>query len=166
MKKARMLLPFTYGVHLQALEYAVLLAESRNAILVVLSLVHIPFEQRTKGARLEHIQQSKDFLVAVQHKAARHAVPVEQKEVYTSDVVQSISTVAQEMNCEYILLFVRDGNAILLHTHEVKHIMTQVDSKLLIVRLPSSGRKNLVRALLKRFSNVLSKQSSNAFVQK
>ena len=69
------------------------------------------------------------------------------------------------MNCENILLFVRDGNAILLHTHEVKHIMPQVDSKFLIVRLPSSGRKNLVRALLKRFSNVLSKRSSDAFVQ-
>jgi len=43
--------------------------------------------------------------------------------------------------------------------------MTQVDSKFLIIRLPSSGRKNLLRALLKRFSKVLSKRSSDAFLQ-
>src|SRR5260370_774174 len=72
MKTPRWLLPFTHGVDTAAIEYAVRLAESAGATLVPVSLISAP----PKGARLEHIQQSKDFLEAVQHKAERFQVPV------------------------------------------------------------------------------------------
>lgn len=165
MKTTRLLLPFTHGVHAQALEYGVMLAKSRGATLVPLSLIPVSNERGFKGARLEHIQQSKDFLVAVQHKANRHSVPVEPVELFTSDVVESIKTLAQDRHCDGILLFVRGGDGVLLQTHEVKHVMTQIDSKFLIVRLPPGGRKNFMQALLKHFSSVLSNQSSNTLVQ-
>jgi hypothetical protein len=60
----RLLLPFTHGVEMDTLEVAVLLAASHHATLVPLSLVLEP-RTRGKGARLEHIQQSKDFLEGV-----------------------------------------------------------------------------------------------------
>ncbi|MGH2493806.1 MAG: potassium-transporting ATPase subunit KdpA, partial [Ktedonobacteraceae bacterium] len=86
MKTSRWLLPFTYGVDIRAIDYAVRLAGSAGATVVPVSLVSTP----SKGARLEHIQQSKDFLEAVQHKAARHSVAIERYEVFTQDVLQSI----------------------------------------------------------------------------
>jgi len=61
MKTSRWLLPFTFGVDMRAIDYAVSLAGSAGATLVPVSLISAP----AKGARLEHIQQSKDFLEAV-----------------------------------------------------------------------------------------------------
>src|SRR5438874_1926683 len=69
----RLLLPFTHGVEMDTIEAAVLLAASHHAALVPLSLILAP-QTRGKGVRLEHVQQSKDFLEAVQHKAFRHDV--------------------------------------------------------------------------------------------
>ena len=105
MKRINLLLPFTHGVDMCAIEQALLLAKGRQATLVPLALIHVPEERRAKGARLEHVQQSKDFLEAVKHKAARYAVPIERFEVITSDVVQSINTIAGDRECEGILLF-------------------------------------------------------------
>lgn len=58
-------LPFTFGVDMGGIDCAVSLAESAGATLVPVSLIPAPPE----GARLELIQQSKDFLEAVQNKA-------------------------------------------------------------------------------------------------
>jgi CheY-like chemotaxis protein len=88
MKTPRWLLPFMHGVDMRAIEYTVRLAESAGATLIPVSLITAP----PKGARLEHLQQSKDFLEAVQHKAARYLVPVERYEVFTADAQQSITT--------------------------------------------------------------------------
>ena len=79
-----------------AIEQAILLAKSLEATLIPLSVIHVPQEGRSRGARLEHIQQSKDFLEAVKYKAARYGVPVERYEVFTADIVQSINIVANE----------------------------------------------------------------------
>ena len=92
----RLLLPFTHGVNMYAIEQAILLAKSLEATLIPLSVIHVPQEGRSRGARLEHIQQSKDFLEAVKYKAARYGVPVERFEVFTADIVQSINIVANE----------------------------------------------------------------------
>ena len=97
MRTIRLLLPFTHGVDMCALDHAMRLAKGCNAILVPLALIYVPEDGRTKGARLEHIQQTKDFLEAVKHKAARYDVPIERLEVFTSDVAQSIRVVAGEM---------------------------------------------------------------------
>ncbi len=63
-KTTRFLLPFTYGVEMDTIEAAVLLAASHHATHVPFSLILTP-QTRGKGVRLEHIQQSKDFLEAV-----------------------------------------------------------------------------------------------------
>ena len=79
---SRWLLPFTYGVDMRAIDYLVSLAENNGATLIPVSLVSVPKDSRSGGARLEHIQQSKDFLEAVKYKSARLQVPVERYEVF------------------------------------------------------------------------------------
>jgi hypothetical protein len=141
MKTSYVLLPFTHGIDMDVLEYAVLIAQGRNASLVPLSLIHVSKGHHGGGARLEHIQQSKDFLEAVKYKAARYDVSIERFEVFTVDVVESIFIHAQKMRCEDILLFVRDGEGILLQTHEIKQLMEQGAFKLSIISLPSRADK-------------------------
>src|SRR5713101_3412898 len=100
MKTTRFLLPFVHGVNKFAIEQAVLLAKSHQATLVPLVLIYIPEERRTKGVRLEHVQQSMDFLETVKQKSDWYSVPVESLEVFTCHVVQSINLVTSEMECE------------------------------------------------------------------
>src|SRR5947209_11037050 len=127
MKTTRLLLPFTHGVDMEALEFAVLLAKDRQATLVPLALVHVPDTRRPTGARLEHIQQAKDFLEAAQHKAAKHAVSIERFEVFTSDAVQSAHVLVQQLACDGILLFARGSDNALLSTNEARRLMERMD---------------------------------------
>ncbi|GAC1299329.1 MAG: hypothetical protein NVSMB27_39350 [Ktedonobacteraceae bacterium] len=154
MKATRLLLPFTHGVEMAVLEYAVLLAQSHNVTLVALALIHLPATRRHGEARLEHIQQAKDFLEAMRHKAAKHAVPLERYEVFTGDVVQSIYILAQQMKCDGLVLFARGEDGILLSTHEVEHLVKQGACPLYLIRLPSKN-KRVLQTLLERLSNQL-----------
>jgi len=156
MKRINLLLPFTHGVDMRAIEQALLLAKGRQATLVPLALIHVPEERRAKGARLEHVQQSKDFLEAVKHKAARYAVPIERFEVFTSDVVQSINTIASDLECEGILLFVGRNDGILLQASEIKHLMETTTCRLYILRLQTGDGEGVAQKLLKGFSRWLS----------
>jgi hypothetical protein len=149
---SRILLPFTDGVNSDALEYAVLLARNYHATLVPFSLMYVP--QTARSVRLEHIQQSKDFLALVQAKAAKYGVSIEPHEVYTSDVIESIHCTMQAMSCRNIVLFVRDGNGVLLHTQEVKHILTQIPGQHHVIRLQRSGPHPLLKPL-RRLSQML-----------
>jgi len=135
----KLLLPFTHGVHPYALEYAVLLAKNRHATLVPCSLIYVP--QTGKGARLERIQQSKDFHALVQSKASKHGVTVESQEVYSSDVIASIQRMTQELNCNGVILFVCDGDGVLLSTNEVKHILTLVPGQHQVIRLQRTASR-------------------------
>jgi hypothetical protein len=155
MKNGYLLLPFTHGVDMCAIEQAILLAKARKATLAPLALIHVPGERCAQGARLEHIQQSKDFLETVKHKAARHSVPLERLEVFTSDVVQSINLVASEMECDGILLFVGPKDGILLQAGEIKRLMETTNCRLYIMRLQSDTGKSFTRMLRQRFSNWL-----------
>lgn len=157
MNTLRLLLPFTHGVKTHAIEYAVLLAKSRNATLVPLSLVQIPKECVSKGARLEHIQQSKDFLEAVAYQAAKNAVPIEKVELFTSDVVRSISSYADESDCVGVLLFVSDREEVFLDRNQVKSIVSKVAGKHHIIHLQSIKRQNGGQKLLKRISQLIYK---------
>ncbi len=132
-RSSKLLLPFTCGVHTHALEYAVLLAKNRHATLVPFSLIYV--SPLTREARLEHIQQAKDFQALVQSKATRHGVAVESQEVYTCDVIASIQRMTQVLTCSNIILFVRDGDGVLLSTNEVKHILTLVPGQHHVIRL-------------------------------
>ena len=155
MKQSRFLLPFVHGVDMRAIEQAILLAKGHEAVLVPLVLIYVPEENRAKGARLEHIQQSRDFLEAIKFKAARYAVPIERFEVFSSDIVQSINLVANEMACEGILLFLGRNNGILLHYNEIKRLVEMPACKLYIMHLQTEERVSFTQMLRRRFSNLL-----------
>jgi hypothetical protein len=155
MRTTRLLLPFTHGVDIGAIEQAILLAEAHNATLVPLTLIHVAEERRAKGARLEHVQQSKDYLESVKHKAARYAVPLERLEIFTSDVVQSINLVASEMECEGIILFIGHKDGILLQANEIKRLLERPICKFYIMRLQTNGQTSFTQMLRQRFSNWL-----------
>ena len=142
---SRILLPFTDGVNSHALEYAVLLARNYNAMLVPFSLIYVP--KTARSVRLERIQQARDFQALVQSKAAKHGVRIEPREVYTGAVIESIRSTMQEMNCRSVVLFVRNGNGVLLHTHEVKYILTHIPGQHHIIRLQHSVPHPLLKPL-------------------
>jgi hypothetical protein len=149
MMMDRLLLPFTHGVDTQAIDSAVLLAKSHGAILVPLSLICL---SGTRGARLEHIQQSKDFLEVVRHKAGRLGVPVEPVELSTRNAVQSTGLFAREMACAGILLFLREGAGVLLDTDEVKQVLQHESVSLYLVCLQAKeGMGSRLRRLSRWF---------------
>ena len=152
MKTTRFLLPFVHGVDKFAIEQAILLAKSHQAVLVPLVLIHVPEERRKKGIRLEHLQQSKDFLETIQQKADWYAVQIERLEVFTSDVVQTINLVASEVEYEGILLFVSHKGGILLQLHEIKRVMEMPVRKLYIIHLQTNTHENFTYKLRQRFS--------------
>ncbi len=131
MKTPRWVLPFTHAVDMRAIDCVVHQAESAGATLVVVSLISAP----PKGACLEHIQQSKDFLEAVQHKVDRLQVPVERYEVFTTDVLQSLTTLVRERRCEGIVLVTGGECGCFLQEEEVKHLLTKPPAALVLVRL-------------------------------
>ena len=132
MKEQRWLLPFTHGVNMQAIDYAVSLAQNARARLVAVSLVSVPQEPRSSGARLEHIQQSKDFLEAVKWKAARYEVPVERYEVFTGNVLQSITLLVYNQDCDSIILVTSEKNGVLLEAPP---------APLVLIRLPAQTER-------------------------
>jgi hypothetical protein len=137
--KTSLLLPFTHGVDASAIDYALALAQRFHSALAVLSLIHLPAASGTACARLDAIQESKDFLEFVQHKAARRGVPITRVELYTHHPVRSIRVLAQEMECAGILLFVRRGSGVLLATAEVKQLLEDAGLPLYVARLQASG---------------------------
>ncbi len=133
--KPRWLLPFTHGVDMQAIDSVVSLAESAGTMLVALSLVSVP-RDRGQGARLEHIQQSKDFLEAVKWKAARRQTLVEYHEIFTRDVLGSIATLVHDLSCDSIILVSNGKYDALLHAHELKHLLIEPPGPFILLRLP------------------------------
>jgi hypothetical protein len=137
MKTPRWLLPFTCGVDMNAIGYVVSLAESRGATLVPVSLVSAPDAPRSRGARLEDIQQSKDFLEAIQHKAVRYQVPVERYEVFTDDVIRSITVLIHDLHCDSIVLVALEKKDVLLRAPELKRLFMEPPTSLVLIRLPA-----------------------------
>jgi hypothetical protein len=121
--------------------------------LVVLSLIRLPEAPGKRNPRLEDIQQSKDFLEFVHHRAARQGVPIVRMELYTCYPVRSIRALAQEMECAGILLFVQRGAGVLLATGEVKQLLEQESIPLYIVPLlPNKGGFPHLRWLTRWFN--------------
>jgi hypothetical protein len=135
MEAPRWLLPFTYGVDMRAIDHVVSLAESAGATLVAVSLISTPHQPGSRGPRLEHIQQSKDFLEAVKWKASRYGISVERHEVFTTDVMQSIGLLTGEMHCAGIILVTSSEREALLQAHEVKQLLINPPAPLVIIRL-------------------------------
>jgi len=136
IKTTRLLLPFTHGVEMETLEAAVGLAASHHATLVPLSLIPVP-QTRGKGARLEHIQQSKDFLEATQQKALRHHVPLERFEAFTSDIVRSIALLVPRLAGDGMILALRGRNGSLLSAKMIEQLIAISPCPLYLIYLPS-----------------------------
>ena len=142
MKTSRWLLPFTFEVDMRAIDYALHLAASTGATLVPVSLVSAPPE----GTRLEHIQQSKDFLEAVQGKAAAYQVAIERYEVFTVDALQSLKMLVHDMCCDGIMLVTRGEHTCLMQIEEVKHLLIEPPAPLVLIRLPAHSGNGLTIA--------------------
>lgn len=138
-----LLLPFTHGVDASAINYALALAQHFHSTLVVLSLICLPEAPGARKPRLDAIQQSRDFLEFVQSKATRRGVPVTRFELYTHHPVRSIRTLAQEMDCAGILLFVHRGAGVLLATAEVKQLLEDDSLPLYMAQLHAGERSFL-----------------------
>jgi hypothetical protein len=132
MNTRRWLLPFTWGVDMPALDSVIGLAESSEATLVAVSLVTVPDTSRTPSPRLEHIQQSKDFL-----EAARLGVLVERYEVFTPDVIASIAMLVHDLNCDSMILVSSGKRDVLLRAHELKRLLTEPPTSFVLLRLPT-----------------------------
>jgi len=137
---------------METLEAAVLLAASHHATLVPLSLISVP-QARGKGARLEHIQQSKDFLEAAQQKALRHCVSLERFEAFTGDVAQSIAALVPRLACDGMILALRGRRGSLLSAKMIEQLMATAPCPLYLIYLPSNGPSWVAR-LRERFSNM------------
>lgn len=135
-RTTRLLLPFTHGVEMDAIEAVVLMAASHHATLISLSLISV-LQVRGKGARLEHIQQSKDFLEAVQHKALRHQVSLERYEVFTGNVVQSLLVLVDQLQCDGILLVLHGQSGSLLSAETIGQLKAMRSCPLYLIHLPS-----------------------------
>ena len=104
-KTTRLLFPFTYGREMDTIEAAVLLATSHHAAFYPLCDSYA--SDKRKGVPLEHIQQSKGFLEAVQRKVFRHHIPLERFEVFTGAKVQRLFVLVDQLGCDGILLVLR-----------------------------------------------------------
>jgi hypothetical protein len=141
MNVSRLLLPFTHGVDLPAIEYTVRLAHYCGATLVVLSLLPASGERRG-SVRLEHIQQANDFFEAVRRKAAPYQVPVERHEVVVGgEVDQHITACASSLHCEAMVMVMRARNGVFLHRHEIERLFKKQPLPLLFMRLSSNEER-------------------------
>ncbi|HEV2580838.1 MAG TPA: universal stress protein [Ktedonobacteraceae bacterium] len=143
METRRWLLPFTWGMDMQAIDAAVRLAEGSGATLVAVSLISKP--DGSRGVRLEHIQQSKDFLAAVELKANQLRVPLNRHEVITVDAIQSITTLTHELRCDAIVLVSRGEREALLRAHQLKRLLVEPPASLLVLRLTRQTGEQLVK---------------------
>lgn len=157
MDTRRWLLPFTQGVDMQAIDAVVSLAKGSGITLVAVSLVSAPDKPGSRGVRLEHIQQSKDFLEAVKWKAIRLGASLERHEVFTVDVMQSLTTLTHELQCDTIVLVSHSQREVLLHAHQLKRLLENPPASLLVLRLstqterqPAGGLRERVLAWLRR----------------
>ncbi len=155
MKTMRWLLPFTYGVDMGAIDSLIHLAASTGATLIAVSLIVVPPERRSRGARLESIQQSKDFLEAVWWVAARYHVAVERHEVTTPDAVQQIKQLVYELQCDSIVLASRREKEILLHALELKHLLEDPPAPLLLIRLSTLEQHSFFERMAAHFQSLL-----------
>jgi len=140
MKTRRVLLPFTHGINMEALEHAVQFARSSHATLISLAVIYLPEQQRSHGPRPEAIAQANDFLEAVQHKARRAIVPVERFEIVTYDIASCINAFVQEMDCDGILLFSQPNSATFLSCKVMQQLLEQAACPLYLIHLPPSHK--------------------------
>jgi len=158
------LLPFTFGVDMQALDAALALAQKGGATLVALSLIAVPVGKRSRRVRLEYIQQSQDFLETIKYRAARFAIPVERHEVYTDNVLESLETLPPQLGCDGIILLSRGKQALLLNNEEMQRILSTVPVPLMLVHLSGRTGQGGISHIVARFASWLQSQRKDVHV--
>jgi hypothetical protein len=161
MNTQRWLLPFTHAVDLSAIDAAVRLAEHSGTTLIAISLIAPrPGQRRAPCARLEHLQESRDFLEAVRWKALRLQVSVECHEIFTEDIPGSIATQVQELDCQSVILTHHGAGDALLSSHDLMHMLMNPPAPLLFLTLPLAKRRPLQdRFMLTLLSRIFGQQS-------
>jgi hypothetical protein len=158
------LLPFTFGVDMQALDAALGLVQKGSATLVALSLITVPAGKRSRGVRLEHIQQSQDFLEAVKYRAARFDTPIERHEVYTENVLESLETLPHKLGCAGMILLSRGEQVLLLDSQEMQHMLSTVPVPLMLIYLPGQTEQSWLSHIMTRSAFWLQSQWKNIIV--
>jgi hypothetical protein len=146
-----LLLPFTHGIDGPAIANALSLAHRSGATLILLSLLCPRGQADKQIVRWENIQQSTDFLEFTQHKANRLGIPINRVELRTRHPAQSIKAFAQEMDCDGIFLFVRNGSGVLLDTYEVKQLLEDLSFPLYLMNLPVSTLRFSLQGIARMF---------------
>jgi len=159
MDMGRLLLPFTHGVDMQALEFALSFAHSRHATLIPLVLIPVVERQGSNGVRLEMFQQAQDFLEAASFKATKYDVTIERVEVITHNVVEQIDQVLSSQKCDGMLLFMREAKGVFLQEPEIKALIEQRGPPCYLIHLPSARRIQQTHNIIQRFWEWLSKRS-------
>lgn len=131
----RLLLPFTHGIDGTAIEYALIFARQTRSTLVAGSWLS-PVVGKPGRPLLGHIEQSQDFLALTGYKAKRFHVPVEPIELYSIDSAKSMQALAGEMDCDAILLFMRNEKVLLISKEEMQQLLRDSHVPLLLVKLP------------------------------
>ncbi|HLG65361.1 MAG TPA: universal stress protein [Ktedonosporobacter sp.] len=155
MKIRRVLLPFTDGINMEAMECAVQFASSCHATLIALAVIYLPEQQRSNGLRPEAVAQANDFLEAIQYKAKRATVPIERFEIVTYDVVRCINAFVQEMSCDGILLCSQQNASALLAFKMKQQLLEQAACPLYLIHLPPSNKTRPVLTQLKHCMDTL-----------
>ncbi len=130
MEQKRFLLPFTNDVDVKALHSVLQLAKIHNATLVALALVPLSAQQRPEDVRLEYIQQVQDFLAVLHTQADIHSVRIEEYELYSHDVLASISCYTQRLRCQRVLLSYEGEKVHFLQPHEAQQLRQENHSQL------------------------------------
>ena len=149
----RLLLPFTHGVDMEALDMAVYFARNHQATLVPLVLIHVTEPTCSRGVRLDLLQQAQDFLEAVSHKAMKNNVAVERFNVVTHNVTERILHFTSLNEYAGILLFMRDEKGVLLSLHEIKTLLKHGGPSYYLVHLPSKRSKHRISDLVQWFAS-------------
>ena len=150
MEQKRFLLPFTNDVDVKALHSVLQLAKIHNATLVALALIPLAEQQRPEDVRLEYIQQAQDFLAVLHTQADIHAVRVEEYELYTYDVLESIGCYTQRLHCQRVLLSYEGEKAHFLQSNEAQQLRVGSTHPLHILYTEPKQRekKGLLHALM------------------
>jgi hypothetical protein len=148
----RLLLPFTHGIEMEALDAAISLAEACHATIVALALLRVKGKRSRQDPRLEHLMEANDFLEAVRWKAARSGVPTEGFQVLTADVGQSLDVLTRQLSCSRMVLFVREGQGVLLSTAAIVGCLHLGNCTCYLLHLEAKHRHQLESLFKRLFS--------------
>jgi hypothetical protein len=148
----RLLLPFIHGVEMEALGAAISLAKAYHATLVALALLPVKGKRSRQEPRLEYLMEANDFLEAVRWKAARSEVPTEGFQVETADVGQSLDVLTRQFSCSGVVLFVREGQGVLLSTDDIVGCLRLGNCTCYLLQLEAKPRPQLESLFKRLFS--------------